>query len=291
MSHQLKPTKRAKPPWLKKRIPAEAAYRNFDVMLNAKKIHTVCQEAKCPNIWECFSRKTATFLIMGPNCTRNCGFCAVSHLPVSPPDVNEPERVAEMVKNMRLNYVVITSVTRDDLVDGGANFFLKTVEKIRKRKPKILIELLVPDFNGNKKAVKIIVAAQPNVLNHNIETTERLYASVRPGASYRRSLNLLQQVKTHDPSIHTKSGLMLGLGESSKEIATTLEDLLHVGCRLLTLGQYLQPTQKHLPVHRFISLDEFANWRETAIQMGFSQVASGPFVRSSYQADKLYKSA
>ena len=290
MNHQQKPIKQAKPSWLKKRLPPESKYRNVDVMLNNKQIHTVCQKAKCPNIWECFSRKTATFLIMGPNCTRNCGFCAVEHLPVSPPDLNEPKRIAEAVEHLGLTYVVITSVTRDDLVNGGAIFFLKTVEKIRKRKPEIVIELLVPDFNGDKKAIKIIVAAQPNVLNHNIETVQRLYASVRPGASYHRSLNLLQQVKACDSSIHTKSGIMLGLGESSNEITNTLEDLLGVGCRLLTLGQYLQPTQKHLPVQRFISPDEFTHWHKTAIQMGFAQVASGPFVRSSYQAEKLYKS-
>jgi lipoyl synthase len=290
MNRQLKPTKQAKPAWLKKRIPPESAYRNVDVMLNTKRIHTVCQMAKCPNMWECFSQKTATFLIMGPNCTRNCGFCAVASLPVSPPDVNEPERVAAAVENMRLNYVVITSVTRDDLVDGGAAFFSKTVEKIRQKNPGIFIELLIPDFRGNKTAIKIIVDAKPDVLNHNIETVERLYASVRPEASYHRSLDLLRQVKKYDPAIYTKSGIMLGLGESSEELITTLKDLLDTGCRMLTLGQYLPPTQKHLPVHRYVKPEEFDSWRETALQMGFAQVASGPFVRSSYQAENLFRS-
>ncbi len=289
MNHQKKTTNQIRPSWLKKRIPSESEFKNISLMLNKNKIHTVCQEAKCPNIWECYSRKTATFLILGPYCTRNCRFCAVEHLPVSSPDVDEPARIAEAVQNMRLNYVVITSVTRDDLVDGGAYFFLKTVEKIRKRNPNILIELLIPDVKGNKEAIRTIVDAQPNVLNHNIETVQRLYASVRPGAAYRRSLDLLRQVKEYDPLIHTKSGLMLGLGESFKEITNTLEDLLHTGCSLLTLGQYLQPTQKHLPVKRFIHPEEFMRWRETAIQMGFAQVASGPFVRSSYHAEKLYQ--
>jgi lipoic acid synthetase len=186
---------------------------------------------------------------------------------------------------------VITSVTRDDLPDGGASYFSKTVEEIRKRQPDIFVELLIPDFKGNNEALKTVVDVPPDVLSHNIETVPRLYTTVRPEAIYRRSLHLLKQVKEDDPSIHTKSGLMFGLGESSKEVYHTLKDLLYVGCRLLTLGQYLQPTQKHLPVKRFIHPEEFENWREIAIRMGFVEVASGPFVRSSYQAEKLYQSA
>ena len=290
MRYHQKTTHQIRPSWLKKKIPAESEYQSIGIILNNNNIHTVCQEAKCPNIWECFSQKTATFLILGPYCTRNCRFCAVEHLPASPPDEDEPARIAETVQNMSLNYVVITSVTRDDLVDGGAYFFSKIVENIRKRNPNILIELLIPDLKGNKTAIRTIVDAQPDVLNHNIETVRRLYDTVRPGAVYRRSLNLLKQVNQYDPSIFTKSGLMLGLGESSKEITNTFEDLLRAGCRLLTLGQYLQPTKKHLPVKRFIHPEEFKRWRETAIQMGFAQVASGPFVRSSYQAEKLYQS-
>jgi len=230
-------------------------------------------------------------MIMGDRCTRNCRFCAVAHGPDSPPDPAEPARIAGTVQNLQIDYAVITSVTRDDLPDGGASFFVRTVNEIRQRVPEVRIELLIPDFKGSENAVKSIVRTQPDVLNHNIETVRRLYAAVRPEAIYRRSLHLLKQVVTDTPEMITKSGLMLGLGELPEEIHNTLEDLFEAGCRLLTLGQYLQPTQAHLPVDRFLSPEEFSDWRKVALDMGFTEVASSPFVRSSYQAKKLFQTA
>ena len=264
------------------------AYERVRALLNKSQVHTVCQEAKCPNMWECFSRRTSTFLIMGPCCTRNCRFCAVAHGPSCPPDPGEPARVAEAAQSMVLSYVVITSVTRDDLADGGASLFAKTIKEIRKRMPDALVEVLIPDFQGNTDALHTVVKTCPDVLNHNLETVLRLYPSVRPEASYRRSLELLRQAKQYDPTIPTKSGLMLGLGEFPDEVEKTLGDLLDAGCSILTLGQYLQPTREHLKVERFIHPEEFDNWRETALKIGFSEVASGPFVRSSYHAKELY---
>lgn len=280
-----------KPPWLKQRLPSGSVHEKFSALLNKEQIHTVCQEAQCPNIWECFSRKTATFMIMGDRCTRNCRFCAVAHGPDSPPDPAEPARIAGTVQNLQIDYAVITSVTRDDLPDGGASFFVQTVNEIRQRVPDVRIELLIPDFQGNQNAVKSIVRTHPDVLNHNIETVQRLYAAVRPEAIYQRSLDLLKQVVTDTPKVITKSGLMLGLGELPEEIHNTLEDLFEAGCRLLTLGQYLQPTQTHLPVERFLPPEEFSDWGKIALDMGFTGVASGPFVRSSYQAKKLFQIA
>jgi lipoic acid synthetase len=226
---------------------------------------------------------------MGHCCTRNCGFCAVAHGPIEPLDSNEPVRVAEAVQNLQLSYVVITSVTRDDLPNGGADHFVQTIKEIRRKTPETLIEVLIPDFQGNAKALRTIVNVRPDVLNHNLETVPGLYNIVRPEAVYRRSLELLKQAKNYDFTLTTKSGLMLGLGESSGEIRETLRDLLDADCRLLTLGQYLQPTLNHLPVIRFIHPDEFDFWKETALEMGFAGVVSGPLVRSSYQAEKLYR--
>jgi lipoyl synthase len=277
------------PPWLKKRLAPGSVHETFSSLLSKTQIHTVCQEAQCPNIWECFSRKTATFMIMGNHCTRNCRFCAVAHGPNRPPDPEEPARIAGMVQNLNLDYVVITSVTRDDLPDGGASFFVRTVKEIRRKVPDALVELLIPDFRGNKDALKSITEVQPDVLNHNIETVPRLYTIVRPEAIYQRSLNLLMQVVTFDSTIITKSGLMLGLGEQPEEIINTLKDLLNAGCQLVTMGQYLQPTKTHLPVERYIPPKEFDNWRKIALEMGFVEVAGGPFVRSSFNAKKLYR--
>ena len=259
--------------------------------MNRGRLHTVCQEAKCPNIWECFSNRTATFLILGDRCTRNCRFCAVAHSPVEPPDPAEPVRVAETVEKLGLAYVVITSVTRDDLPDGGAGHFAKTIREIHRRIPEAAIEVLIPDFKGVAAALRTVLKARPQVLNHNIETVPRLYATVRPGAVYARSLELLGRVKTIDASVPTKSGLMLGLGETTAEIRQTLQDLLDVGCRMLTIGQYLQPSKDHLPVARFVPPTEFDQWQQTAFQMGFSEVASGPFVRSSYHAKELFNAS
>ena len=278
-----------KPRWLRQRLPTGAKYEKVRGVLKKRQIHTVCQEAKCPNLWECFSRQTATFLIMGSYCTRNCRFCAVGHGPSGPPDPGEPARVAEAALNMRLSYVVITSVTRDDLPDGGAGFFAKTIREIRKKIPGVFVEVLIPDFQGNTDALQTVLDARPDVLNHNIETVPRLYPSVRPEADYRRSLEILRRAKQYGPAIPTKSGLMLGLGELPEEINKTLRHLLEVGCGILTLGQYLQPTREHLEVDRFIHPEEFDNWKETALGTGFSEVASGPFVRSSYHAKELYQ--
>jgi lipoic acid synthetase len=283
--------KTKKPPWLTRRLPSGPEYEKIRGLMNRGRLHTVCQEAKCPNIWECFSNRTATFLILGDRCTRNCRFCAVAHNPVEPPDPAEPMRVAQSVEKLGLTYVVVTSVTRDDLPDGGAGHFAKTIREIHRRIPEAVIEVLIPDFKGDAEALRTVLEAQPQVLNHNIETVPRLYAAVRPGAVYARSLELLARVRTIDASISTKSGLMLGLGETTAEIRQTLQDLLDAGCRMLTMGQYLQPSKNHLPVARFVPPAEFDQWQKTAFQMGFGEVASGPFVRSSYHAKELFNAS
>jgi len=280
---------RRKPPWLKRRLPSGPIYGTVCRSLGEKQLHTVCQEAKCPNQWECFSRKTATFLILGSRCTRNCGFCAVAHGPPGPPDPEEPERVARMAREMELAYVVVTSVTRDDLPDGGAGIFAATIQAIRKLIPEVRVEVLIPDLQGSRDAIASVVSAGPDVLNHNLETIPELYAKVRPEADYRRSLALLQTVRDRAPHMMTKSGLMLGLGESPGGVRRTLADLRAVDCQMVTLGQYLQPSPAHLPVERYVPPEEFDRWREEALQMGFAEVASGPLVRSSYQARELYQ--
>jgi lipoyl synthase len=276
-----------KPAWLRRRLPSGPDYETVRTLLKDSNLHTVCQEARCPNQWECFSARTATFLVMGPSCTRNCRFCAVDHGPVLPLDPHEPLRVAEIARKLDLTYVVITSVTRDDLADGGAHHFADTIQAVRERMPDAGIEVLIPDFQGNPDALKIVLDAVPDVLNHNMETVPRLYPLVRPEAVYERSLLLIRQASTACPRIQTKSGLMLGMGETPDEVRQTLIDLRLAGCRILTLGQYLQPSSDHLPVERFIPPDEFDSWKIKALTMGFSQVASGPFVRSSYHAKEL----
>jgi lipoyl synthase len=278
-----------KPAWLRRRLPSGPVYEQVRSMLANVGIHTVCQEAHCPNQWECFSARTAAFLIMGPDCTRNCGFCAVGHHPPGPPDPEEPARVAEAARSLGLLYAVVTSVTRDDLADGGAGIFAATIRAIREKQPDTLVEVLIPDFRGDFQALRTVLAARPDVLNHNIETVSRLYSTVRPGASYQRSLALLAESKKTAPSIPVKSGLMLGLGESAPEIRHTLEDLANAGCSMLTLGQYLQPSALHLPVERYVPPEEFDDWKRAALELGFWQVASGPFVRSSYHAESLFK--
>lgn len=281
-----------KPPWLKKRLPTSRTYENVRRLVQENCLHTVCQEAKCPNQWECFSKETATFLIMGPRCTRNCRFCAVDHGPMSPPDPEEPARVAEAVKALNLEYVVVTSVTRDDLTDGGAGHFVATIHSIRKSCPGVRIEVLIPDFMGSIKALDMVVAAGPDVINHNLETVKRLYPTVRPEAVYERSLALIAHArKSAPPDMPLKSGLMLGLGETHAELIETFQDLLQHGCSLLTLGQYLQPSKSHLDVDRFVPPEEFDALREDALGIGFKDVASGPFVRSSYQAKELFDRA
>jgi len=280
---------RQKPPWLTRRLPTGPAYENLRTLLKASRLHTVCQQARCPNIWECFAQGTATFLILGSRCTRTCRFCAVGRGPTGPPDPEEPARVAEAAAAMALTYVVVTSVSRDDLPDGGAAHFARTIREIRRRLPDALVEVLVPDFCGNPDALRAVFEARPDVLNHNVETVRRLYPVVRPQADYWRSLALLGHAKRYSPGLPTKSGLMLGLGETLGEVEEALRDLVQVGCTMLTLGQYLQPTPEHHPVARFLSPDEFAAWRRKALDMGFFQVASGPFVRSSYHAGELYQ--
>ncbi len=278
-----------KPPWLKKRLPKGSECQAVRKLLRKNSLHTVCEEALCPNIWECFSRGTATFLIMGSLCTRGCRFCAMSRGKPAPPDPEEPARVADAARQLGLDYVVVTSVTRDDLPDGGASFFSDTITKIREDVPGARVEVLIPDFQGDTEAIASVVSARPDVLNHNIETVPRLYPAARPDSSYRRSLALLERVRKDAPEIPVKSGIMLGLGETSKEIRQTLCDLADSGCDILTMGQYLQPSKKNLPVERFVHPDEFDEWRVAALEMGFSGVVSGPLVRSSYHAGELYK--
>ena len=278
-----------KPDWLKRRLPTGETFNEVRELIEAGKLHTVCQEAKCPNIWECYSHRTATFLILGERCTRNCRFCSVAAGLPEPLDLDEPGRVAEAVERMGLKYAVVTSVTRDDLPDGGAAHFAATIGEIRRRVPEAEIEVLIPDFQGDRAALETVLRARPDVLNHNIETVPRLYSRVRPRADYRRSLELLRRAGESAPLIPTKSGLMLGLGEQPEEIRQTLQDLREVGCRILTLGQYLQPSPAHLPVESYVPPEDFENWRKTALDLGFSEVASAPFVRSSYHAQKSFQ--
>ena len=278
-----------KPPWLKKRIPPFRDLQKVKSILSETDLHTVCQEARCPNLGECFSSGTATFLILGRVCTRGCGFCAVEHDAPAPPDEAEPERVAQAVQKMGIHYVVITSVTRDDLPDGGASSFAETIRAIRALNPKINIEVLIPDFKGDLRSLKAVLKECPEVLNHNIETISRLYPRVRPLADYKRSLNLLKRSKEDCPHIPTKSGFMLGLGETQEEVLELLRDLREAGCDFLTIGQYLQPRQDRLPVVRFIPPEEFEEYKRIGEEMGFRAVASGPFVRSSFHASEMFE--
>jgi lipoic acid synthetase len=276
-----------KPGWFGRPLPSAPAFSRISSLLEEGRLHTVCQEARCPNRGECFSRGTAVFLIMGDACTRRCRFCAVTQGTPERPDSDEPRRVAEVAARMSLNYVVVTSVTRDDLADGGAGFFTETIRFLRVRRPSARIEVLIPDFQGDEAALRIVLDARPDVLNHNLETVARLYPEVRPQAIYDRSLELLRRTGARVPGMAVKSGLMLGLGERPDEIESAMHDLLCAGCQILTLGQYLQPKRDCLPVARFVPPEEFDVWREVALEMGFTQVASGPLVRSSYHAEEL----
>ena len=280
-----------KPEWLKKRIPSGQACTEVSSLLRDRQLHTVCQEARCPNLGECFSRGTATFMILGNRCTRNCSFCAVQHDSPLLPDEGEPERVAMAVEALGLRYVVITSVTRDDIPDGGALHFAKTIRYIRDQMPSTRIEVLIPDFQGAEWALKVVMEAKPDVINHNIETVPRLYPEVRPQADYRRSLQLLTRCSEMDRRIVTKSGLMLGLGENPEEVLRVLRELLESGCQLLTIGQYLSPSSAHHRVIRFVPPEEFTQWEEVASRAGFMGIASGPFVRSSYKAAEMFQKA
>jgi len=260
-------------------------YQDLKRVMRTLDLHTVCESARCPNMGECWEHRTATFMILGNICTRACGFCAVpSGKPAGPPDEDEPRRVAEAVGRMGLRYVVVTSVNRDDQPDGGARVFARTIEEIRARVPGCQVEVLIPDFRGDWKALAAVVAARPDVLNHNTETVPRLYRQVRKGAVYERSLELLRRAKKLAPGIPTKTGMMLGLGEEKGEVLTAMRDLAAQGADILTLGQYLQPTREHLPVVRFVHPDEFAEYKRLGEALGFKHVESGPLVRSSYHA-------
>ncbi len=278
-----------KPKWLRRKLPTGPEYEQVRKLIGSSGLATVCQEAQCPNQFECFSRGTATFMILGDKCTRNCRFCAVEHLPSTLPDPEEPRRVAEAITTLGLRYAVITSVTRDDLADGGASGFANTIRAIHEVRREILVEVLIPDLQGNWQALGEILAAAPHVLNHNIETVPRLYRTVRPQAVYQRSLDLLKEAKRLRPEIPTKSGVMLGLGETEDELMETLGDVRRSGCDLLSMGQYLQPSKNHLAVEKFVPPETFERYRVMALAMGFSGVASGPSVRSSFEAEVLYR--
>lgn len=283
-----KPTARPRlPEWLRLSLPTSSAFTKTRELLNDLRLHTVCESAKCPNHWECWSKGTATFMIAGDRCTRACGFCAVSTAKPLALEADEPQRVAEATKRMGLKHVVITAVARDDLADGGAEHFRQTIEATRAANPGIVIEVLVPDFLDKDDAIKCVLAANPAIYNHNLETVRRLTPSVRHRATYDRSLSVLAKVKARRPDVFTKSGIMLGLGETEAEVLTTMEDLRAANCDILTLGQYLQPTLKHLPVVEFVHPDKFAELGARAEALGFVHVASGPMVRSSYHAEEF----
>jgi lipoic acid synthetase len=288
---ELKPRPRL-PEWLRIKLPMSDSFAHTRALLDELKLHTVCESAKCPNHWECWEKGTATFMIAGDRCTRACGFCAVSTAKPLALEADEPMRVAEATRRMRLRHIVITAVARDDLKDGGAEHFRQTIEAVRKLNPGIVIEVLVPDFNESDSSVENVLSANPQIFNHNLETVRRLTPSVRHRATYDRSLAVLRKVKQkRGSSIYTKSGMMLGLGEREEEVMVALEDLRRAGCDMLTLGQYLQPTLKHLPVTEFVSPEQFAAYGNTARGMGFVHVASGPMVRSSYHADEFNAAA
>src|SRR5213594_1387021 len=276
------------PEWLRIRLPTSDTFARTRGLLNELKLHTVCESAKCPNHWGCWSKGTATFMIAGDRCTRACGFCAVTTAKPLALEADEPDRVAEATRRLGLKHVVITAVARDDLRDGGAEHFRRTIEAVRALSPDIVIEVLTPDFNDSDESIDVVLLAGPHIFNHNLETVRRLTSSVRHRATYDRSLGVLGKVKAkRGDSVYTKSGLMLGLGETEEELFQAMEDLRRVGCDILTLGQYLQPTPKHLPVVEFVSPQKFHEFGQLARQMGFLHVASGPLVRSSYHADEF----
>lgn len=283
-----KPQRPRLPDWLRLDLPTSSAFAKTRNLLNDLRLHTVCESAKCPNHWECWSKGTATFMIAGDRCTRSCGFCAVDTSKPFPLEVDEPKRVAEATRRMGLKHVVITAVARDDLADGGADHFRKTIEAVRKAVPGIIIEVLVPDFLDKDFAIDCVLAARPHIYNHNLETVRRLTPTVRSRATYDRSLSVLGKVKERaGDSIYTKSGMMLGLGETREEVLEAMRDLRDAHCDILTLGQYLQPTIIHLPVAEFVRPEQFAELKLVAEELGFLHVASGPMVRSSYHADEV----
>ncbi len=280
------------PRWLTKRLDMSHRWEHVRDMLQGLGLHTVCSGAHCPNQAECYARGTATFLILGERCTRSCRFCAIDHAAqLAPPDPDEPARVAEAAARLRLRHVVITSVTRDDLPDGGSAHFAAAIAAVRARLPQAVIEVLTPDFQGAEPAIDTVLAAHPHIFNHNVETVPRLYAPVRPQALYARSLGVLEHAKRHAPGVHTKSGLMVGLGERDDEILAVLRDLRGVGCDIVTIGQYLAPSPGHAPVIEFVPPERFGEYERQGRAMGFAAVAAGPFVRSSYHAEEVFRTA
>jgi len=280
-----------RPDWLKVKLPTGDNYADVKTLMRKQNLHTVCEEAKCPNIAECWNHRTATFMILGDTCTRSCGFCNVKLGIPNKLDLEEPKRVAESVQELDLRHVVITSVNRDELEDGGASIFSETVSLIRESMPQTTIEILIPDFKGSEVSFDIIMQNPPDILNHNLETVPRLYPVVRPQAKYQRSLELIRWFKQRGMSRRdgfpkTKSGIMVGIGETNDEIILLMRDLVSMGCDILTIGQYLQPTKVHLPVDRFVSPDEFNSYKVEGLKMGFKIVESSPLVRSSYHADE-----
>jgi lipoic acid synthetase len=280
-----------KPDWLKIKIQTNEHFNELKSMMRERKLNSVCEEAKCPNIYECWSNRTATFMILGKICTRACRFCAVTSGLPSELDLAEPEHVAQSVLDMGLKHVVITSVARDDLADEGSAVFAQTIHAVRRLNPLTGIEVLIPDFSGRKELLQNVLDAKPDILNHNMETVERLSDQVRAKAKYRRSLALLRNAKDITPGQKTKSGIMLGLGETKDEILQTMRDLRAVDCNILTVGQYLQPTEKHLPIRKYYTPDEFLEIKQEGMAMGFSHVESGPLVRSSYHAHEQVRQA
>jgi lipoic acid synthetase len=273
-----------RPDWLKVKLPTGENYADVKNLMRNQQLHTVCEEARCPNIAECWNNRTATFMILGDICTRSCGFCNIKTGMPTELDLDEPQRVMQSVKELKLTHVVITSVNRDELKDGGASIFSETVRLINEEMPDTTVEILIPDFRGVAKAFEIILKNPPDILNHNLETVPRLYHVVRPQAKYERSLSLIRWFK--DRYLKTKSGIMVGIGERTEEVLETMKNMADHGCDILTIGQYLQPTKMHLPVDRFVSIDEFNLYKEEGLKMGFKIVESSPLVRSSYHADR-----
>ena len=273
-----------KPEWLRVKYIEDPNREIVETILKKYKLNTICKEAHCPNSMECFSRKTATFMILGTNCTRNCQFCNVSYNPPQAVDQNEPEMIAQAIKELGLKYAVITSVTRDDLPDGGAEHFAKLIRAVRNSSPETAVEVLIPDLRGNTDSLKVITDMSPDLISHNMETVASLYQLIRPQAEYQRSLNMLRAIKEFNPGIRSKTGIMLGLGETKEEVCELFDDVRGTGCEFLTIGQYLAPSKKHFPVQEYIHPDIFEEYKEIAMSKGFCFTASAPFVRSSYHA-------
>lgn len=275
------------PKWSTKRVQINPSLHRTKGLLRDLRLNTVCESARCPNISDCFSKPTATFMILGDVCSRQCSFCSVKNGEPMPPDISEPERILEAVKRLNLKHVVITSVTRDDLSDGGARLFAEVVMRLRDYNRSLIIEVLTPDFNGSKDALKKVIDARPHIFNHNMETVPKFYPIVRPQADYKRSLIVLKNIKEMSPAIYTKSGIMVGLGEAEKEVIDVMKDLRSVGCDFITIGQYLQPRKENLPVYEYVRPEVFDKYKEIAGEQGFLKAASGPFVRSSFNAEEM----